>query len=302
VKNSILINTLVALYAELPEVEAIAVAGSSIGSMADTNSDIDLYMFTRDEIALDVRYRIVEDAGGARGANMGLTFWGAGDEWYHSTGIEVDAMFFDADWMTGQIQRVVEEYQASMGYSTAFWRTVHRAQPLFDRAGWFAQLQQRSAVDYPEPLRQNIIALNQPTLRNAIPAYLNQIEKALKRTDFVSINHRLAALLASYFDVIFAFNRVLHPGEKRLLAYAEQECVRLPEGMRGDVEAALRAAALGDAELIKILNTMLDQLDTLLAEDSINVGRWRTESVERRAESTEQRAQSGERSKRHETP
>jgi hypothetical protein len=29
----------------------------------------------------------------------------------------------------------------------------------------------------------------------------------------VSLNHRTAALLASYFDVLFALNRVHHPGD-----------------------------------------------------------------------------------------
>ena len=59
-------------------------------------------------------------------------------------------------------------------------------------------------------LRQNIIALNYPVLRGVIPAYANQLEKAVKRHDLVSVNHRLAALFASYFDIIFAVSRQLH--------------------------------------------------------------------------------------------
>ncbi len=103
-------------------------------------------------------------------------------------------------------------------------------------------------------------------MRSVISSYTDQIEKALKRSDLLSLNHRLAALFASYFDVLFALNRTPHPGEKRLLAYASR-CVALPENMVTDVEAVLRAppeTVMGE------LTRLLDRLDAPLEREGFD--------------------------------
>jgi hypothetical protein len=58
----------------------------------------------------------------------------------------------------------------------------------------------------------------------------------------VSVNHRLAPWLASYFDILFALNRALHPGEKRLALYVEEECLCKPEHWKEDLDEALAAS------------------------------------------------------------
>ena len=54
-----------------------------------------------------------------------------------------------------------------------------------------------------------------------MPSFLYQVDKAVERNDLISINHRTTELLASYFDIIFALNEKLHPGEKRLLDHTK---------------------------------------------------------------------------------
>src|SRR5258705_11487213 len=108
--------------------------------------------------------------------------------------------------MQDQLDRVLVRHQASMGYTTCFWHTIRMSQVLFDRSHWFARLQQQAAQPYPEPLVKAIIAANYPVLRQIAPSYVHQIEKAASRGDLVSLNHRTAALLASYFDILFAIN------------------------------------------------------------------------------------------------
>ncbi len=256
---------LAALFSELPQVVAVALGGSLATGAADASSDIDLYVYLRDVVPLVAREAIVARAGGASRVDMDLSYWGGGDVWFDAaTGIEVDAIYFGADWMADQIRRVLVEHRPSLGYTTAFWHTVRRSRPLHDPEGWFAALQAEATAPYPEPLRRAIVAYNHPVLRGIIPSWRNQVATAAARGDLVSVNHRLAALLASYFDILFAVNRVPHPGNKRLLAQAAALCPSLPPNMAADVTAALTAAGAAPGEVPAHLDRLLDRLDEWL--------------------------------------
>jgi predicted nucleotidyltransferase len=260
-----LAQQIAAEFSHLPGVVAIALGGSSTSQNSDISSDIDLYVYTQQEIPLSSRHEIMEKTGGALIANIGLNYWGPGDEWIHlPTGIEVDMVYFSAAWMVEQIDQVLVQHRASMGYSTCFWYTLMNSMVLYDPQGWFARLQGRGAFAYPEELRSAIVELNHPVLRQIIPAYANQIKKAVHRSDLVSVNHRLAALLASYFDILFAVNRQLHPGEKRLVQKALQNCVSLPDQFAADMAAIFEISSANLEELPPRLDQLLDHMDTWL--------------------------------------
>jgi predicted nucleotidyltransferase len=259
------------LFSAFPNVEAIALAGSRAAGAVDQDSDIDLYVYTTSVIPLNDRVAIVEKLGATR-ADLNLQFWDLGDEWYDKeTGIEVDVIYWDTSWIEGQLDRVLVEHQASTGYSTCFWHTIRNSLILYDRSDWLHGLKEKSAVPFPEPLRRAIIAQNHPVLRRVIPSYLHQIEKAMRRNDLVSINHRVAALLASYFDVLFALNHVPNPGEKRLLKTASERCARVPGEMVNQVEGVLGAACSPDPSLIARIDELVNGLDQLLLEEGFDL-------------------------------
>ena len=257
-------------FASIPDVDAIALGGSQSTGVLDQHSDIDLYIYSQQVVPLAKRLQIVKDLGASR-ADMNLTFWDTGDEWFDlETGIEVDVMYWSPAWIEDQIDRVLVQYQASMGYTTCHWRTVKNSQILFDRDGWFAKQQAKCIQPYPAQLKQAVIEKNHPLLRTVIPSYYGQIKKALGRNDLISVNHRLAALFASFFDILFALNEVLNPGEKKILRFVKSECTLVPDDLDVQVTNILQLAGVGDMNLLTALESLLDNLDNLLKAEGFD--------------------------------
>jgi len=184
-------------------------------------------------------------------------------------GTAVDVMYRRVRWIEVQLDRVLVQHQALVGYSTCFWYNVLHSQTLFDRAGWFAELQRRARRRYPPELRQAIIAKNYPLLRRNQSSYFHQIELAVQRNDPVSVNHRVAALLASYFDVLFAVNELPHPGEKRIVQYASAKCSKIPAEMERQVGELVGSVGRGDGRTVDKVNALVDRLDEVLARENL---------------------------------
>lgn len=127
-------------------------------------------------------------------------------------------------------------------------------------------MQTRAKQTYPSELRRAIIAKNYPLLRHNQSSYLHQIELAVVREDQVSVNHRVTALLASYFDVVFALNEVPHPGEKRLIRHAKASCTKLPYDMEQHVTELLASAGTLNEAVMARVNDLVDSLDKLLRQ------------------------------------
>jgi hypothetical protein len=264
--NPGLLARVAAAYGALPEVRAVAVAGSRQAGTADEHSDLDLYVYASAPVPLAARREIADRF--AATAEIGNTFWEPGDEWEdRTTGAAIDVIFRDPAWIEGELDRVLIRHEASVGYSTCLWFNVLHAEPLVDPRGWYRELQRRANVPYPAPLRRAIVARNHPILRQTRSSYRRQIELALLRDDRISLQHRMTALLASYFDVLFALNELPHPGEKRLVPYVMAHCDQRPADfdrrLHGLLAAAQTPAVLGH------LDPLLDDLDALLAANHL---------------------------------
>src|SRR5260221_6864258 len=252
-------------FATLPEVTAVALAGSRTAPDSDTLSDVELYRYEHSEVTVPKRNLLAHKY--PQKPQIYMLFWEDGDEWIdEATGLAVDITYRSPQWIEEQLDRVLVHHQASLGYSTCFWANVRTSKALFDREGWFARLQQIADQPYSDELQQAIIDKNYPVLRTLDhSAYVRQLESAVKRGDLVSVQHRSAAILASYFDILFAVNKQLHPGEKRLVQYAQQ-LAKVPADCAKDVDAFIVSVCSPDT-VLSAATRLLDKLDALLAQE-----------------------------------
>ncbi|MEI7742661.1 MAG: hypothetical protein WCK58_02795 [Chloroflexota bacterium] len=252
---------LVEAYAPLPEVVAIGLGGSLV-ARPDPLSDVDLYVFVNAVIGDAERLAVI---GRFDPPALDLTrvLAGPGGDEFHDgpSGREIDVMYWDPGWLADRVAAVTVRHEAAAEYSTALWFTARSMRILHDPSGALGALQAAAAVPYPDELRHRIVRGNTDVLRRTQSSYLHQVEKAIARHDEVSVNHRVAALLGAYFDVILAANRALHPGEKRLLEHVESHRLRCPEGMRRDVEAVVAAAVPDSETLVEAINRLAAGLE-----------------------------------------
>lgn len=263
-----LIQEIVERLSRRSEVTAIAMGGSVSAGNDDERSDVDLYVYCPQPPPLAVRVELARAHDPA--PELDNQAFGTGDEWTDAaTGLAVDLMYWTPSWIEQQLARVLDAHLPTVGYTTCFWRTVLHSQPLADPTGWFAALQATARRPYPEPLRRAIIAHNRPLLRDNHSSFLHQIERGIARHDPVSVQHRVTILLASYFDIVFALNRIPHPGEKRLLTFVRRECRLIPtdlETLVGDLIAAI-PPPWSDGRLVVCAHVLIDRLEDLLSAE-----------------------------------
>ena len=240
---------------ELPQVIAVVLAGSRAARTMNRESDFDLYVYALRDVPVEFRRGLL-----GAGAESDHRFCETGDEWTEpSNGIHIDIMYRSPEWVENQIDLVLVRQEAAFGYTTCFLYNVDHSEVLFDPRGWYRQLQSRVRVPYPEGLRRAVVVKNWPVLRRIHSSCRRQISLALNRNDAVSVQHRVSALLLSFFDVWFALQRELHPGEKRMLSH-------LPEPWASRVRLVIEAPP---QMLLNQIDALLDPLDARLVEEGL---------------------------------
>jgi predicted nucleotidyltransferase len=227
-------------FSELNHVEAVALAGSTATGTWDEKSDYDLYVYSHEFVDLD--FRKTQAPPRARIVELHRTFWEDEDSWIEADMKQIQIMYRTISWTESELTRRLDRYEASLGYTTAICYNIKQSRALWDRSAWFAGIQVRLLEGYPDELARAIVRKNLPVMGRIISSYEHQIESAFLRQDLVCLNHRVAAWIASYFDILFAANRSYHPGEKRLLTHA-QNLPSVPESMVDDLRTACSHAA-----------------------------------------------------------
>lgn len=245
-----------------PEVAAIALGGSRATGTSDSQSDYDVYVYLDQSLSLVQRQEIA--AANCRYAELNNTYWEMEDDCILKNGIAIDLVYRSLADTDASLTRTLIDCQPNNSYTTCLWSNVLHSQILFDRHGTYQMLKNRYSLPYPEELRTRIIERSRNLLKGKLPSYYDQVKKAVERQDLVSINHRTAEFLASYFDILLAYNRLPHPGEKRLMSFVQRECAQVPINFAADLEAVIRGIGTADERLIAGLDQLIDHLDLLL--------------------------------------
>ncbi|MBQ8834875.1 MAG: DUF4037 domain-containing protein [Oscillospiraceae bacterium] len=253
-----MVNQLFSELAALPEIEAIALGGSRAGTHYDEKSDYDVYLYCTGPIDAEIRREILRKY--CSYMEIGNHFWEYEDNCTLKNGIDIDILYRNLDDFTADVADVVESCHGRNGYTTCMWHNLRTCKIVYDENGRLADTKHRFDVPYPAKLREDIISRNWKLLRAAMPAYELQINKAVKRGDLVSINHRVSAFMESYFDLLFALNEQTHPGEKRLLQLCRENCPILPENFEENVHALFSHMFTEPENVSDDLNSILTAL------------------------------------------
>jgi len=246
-------------FATLPEIEAIALGGSRASADYDEKSDYDLYIYCTRIPYESMRKRILEKY--CHYMEIGNSFWELEDDCTLKNGIDIDILYRNIEDFSRTIHSVVVDHTAYNGYTTCMWHNLLHSQILYDKNGKLESLQNKYRIPYPDELRDNIISKNLRLLTGNLPSYDTQIKKAFTRRDMVSVNHRTTAFLESYFDIIFALNKLTHPGEKRMVQYVKEQAKILPADFEENLNKLFQNLFADSDKAMQTLGHMIVELE-----------------------------------------
>ena len=221
------------------DIDAVVLSGSKTSLINDNMSDYDIYVYSKNRVDINTRKKIAEKYSSCY--DIGNDYFEHGDELIlKENGICLDFMYRDLSWIEGELNYVWRNFNSKIGYTTAFLYNIKHSKILYDKNGCFQSFKEELNNEYPYKLKENIINKNYNVMyAKKTSSFYEQLEKAVMRNDIISINHRITAILSSYFDILFALNKEFHPGEKKLVQYVLKLCDNIPDNFEENIKSIL---------------------------------------------------------------
>lgn len=236
------IKPIIQALSKHPNIVAIALGGSRASGNQDEKSDYDVYVYYDQKIDVEFRKTVLSEY--CCHMEMAVQYFEEEDDCILKDGIIIELIYRNIHNIKESIEDLMHHATASLGYTTCFLDNIISSKVLYEENQCYSKI--KKSITYPPTLRENIIKKNMEMLHGVLASYDVQIMKAYERQDMISVNHRIAAYLASYFDIIFAVNNVFHPGEKRLIALAKSKCRFLPDDFEENIHRLLNLVDLED--------------------------------------------------------
>lgn len=261
-------NELIKKFFDCDQVEALCLGGSRATGNYDENSDYDYYVYLVEPISEQQRMRIID--GFVSYMEYSNTFWELEDDGRFINGIEVEFIYRSINDLEEMMDNLLVKGNVSLGYSTCFVDNLLNSKIIFDKKKRLEKLKNKCSMMLTNHFFDKIIYKNFPLLMDKMPSMYYQIEKACKRDDLLSMNHRSAAYFEIYFDIIFALNRVTHPGEKKMLEIAKGLDL-IPSNMGEDIKEYFEFLFVDNKVSLKILEVISEKIYDLLIDNGYNL-------------------------------
>jgi predicted nucleotidyltransferase len=249
---------------EFDVVEAIVLGGSRATEVYDDHSDYDFYVYLKEPLDEQKRREVLEPY--VKYMEFSNAFWELEDDGILINGVEIELIYRTIELFDKMLENVFIKGNVSIGYTTCFVDNLLRSKIVFDKNNRFKELQNKYKVILKDWNFSKIIHHNFPILMDHMPSLYYQVEKAVKRNDIYAINHRSTAYFESYFDILFALNKTLHPGEKRILEIASN-LPKIPVDMKQDITTYFQLLHHKNNDALKQLEKISYRLHDLLTKN-----------------------------------
>lgn len=247
-----------------PQVVAIAIGGSRATNRFDAASDYDVYIYLNEDLPLEARKAVLEPE--CSHTELGNHYWEPEDNGTLQNGVDFDLCYRNITEFEQWVKDVVIDHHPRNCYTTCFWHNLMICKIIYEKDSALTTLKKRYNIPYPIELKQAIITHHKNLLHGCLPSYDTQIKKAAKREDLISVNHRVTEFLATYFDLLFALNEVLNPGEKRMHTIAKEMCSKLPEHF--DENLSLLFQTMYSGEVSKAVDQIVEAVFDLCEKET----------------------------------
>jgi Domain of unknown function (DUF4037)/Nucleotidyltransferase domain len=252
------LQRIVAAIGDLPGIAAISLGGSTAAGLTDESSDFDVYVYYHQPLAAAadraVRLRPLSDEGTLE---VGIPTFGLEDHLCVQAKL-IELVYLDLDRLSADTKQAYAQGLSSEGYTTALLYILARSPVLHDATGEVTALRAQLQAGFPEPTRARLLREHPELLRY----YLELLRISQQRGDLLFVQHMRYSIQMIFFNLLFALNRLYHPGGKRLLNHA-QRCAIQPADLaeRWNVIARLSA---DDSALADRLEELIDDLCRLI--------------------------------------
>lgn len=248
-------------YARFSQVCAMAVGGSRAIKRNDRYSDYDVYVYCLKHLSLEERRPVLEKYCGSMALDN--HFRGREDVCImKDDGAELNIIYRGLDEFLEGMARIAERFEPLDRCTTTLWHSLMRGRIAYDKGGHLAAAREKYSIPYPQELKNNIISYQMNRIKYGMPSIMAQTKKAMGRGDLADISRNINCFLDSYFDVVFALNEMLHPGEKRLVQICVEECEILPANFELNIRLLLNSMCK-DPEA-SVVGLMVSELEKVI--------------------------------------